>query len=153
MKSIFLFIILAAAIILQISVLPFAGALSVINPVLAFCLILIVRRGFKNSWKIIAVAAVLIDMFSLVPFGLISLCIISVCWLADIANRFLFSGNGFLTNLCLFFLSVLLYDFALFFLTDLFQLSLGWQWQSRLIGAILNAIIGVTLIRRLKTRP
>ncbi|MFH1551979.1 MAG: rod shape-determining protein MreD [bacterium] len=126
MKVILTVLFFLLAVILQTTSVSFLAIFGVIpNLVLIMVLVMVLLKGFDKSWKYIILIGFLLDLFSGLPFGLISLGLVSSSYLIDSLNRNVFSAVKFWIMSGLVALGILVYNLFLigsarFFNLDLF---------------------------------
>ncbi|MFH1671209.1 MAG: rod shape-determining protein MreD [Candidatus Portnoybacteria bacterium] len=122
MKKTILFIfILLLLITLQttsLGFLSFKGASP--NLVLIFFLLLVIFKGFEKTWWIIVIAGLLLDFFSSLPFGAISVGLVLACFLIDWFNQKIFSGIKLWTGAFLVILGNLIYYLSIYVINQIF---------------------------------
>jgi len=141
MRKIFLFIFPPIILILQTT-----G----INFVLSFCLALVILKSFNKSWREILLLGVLVDMFSALPFGLITISLISAGYLIDVLRRYVFSNSNFWTKVILLLSGVLVYRFVLTILAGIFLFNLGCGWKCWIIEIGYSLVISGVFIYELQ---
>jgi len=123
MKTFFIVLSFISAIILQTSSIPFL-TVSKISPdlVLVLILLLVILKRFEKVWWIVVIASLLLDLFSSLPFGLISLSLVITVYLIGLFNRNMFSAVRFWITMILVVLATLTYNLVLAILNQLFIL-------------------------------
>ena len=101
----------------SLSFLSFKG----INPnlILVFLLLLVIFKKFEKYWPVIITIGLILDFFSGLPFGTISLSLILVSFIINWLNRNIFSGTKFWISISLIILATLLYYFLLVILSKI----------------------------------
>ena len=124
MKSFLIILALLLAAILQITLVPFL-AFKGVSPNLVLLLIsfLVIFKGFQQSWWLVILAGLFLDLFSGLPFGLISLSLLVTVYLIDLFNRNVFSVVRFWVMTILIISATLIYDLLLFGLSRIFQID------------------------------
>jgi len=114
MKSFFAILILLLVVIFQTTLIPFL-ALGGVTPnlVLVLILFLVIFKGFQEIWWLVILAGLFSDLFSGLPFGLISLSLLITSYLIDRFNRSVFSGAKIWLVAALIALGSLFYNFIL----------------------------------------
>ncbi len=121
MKTFLVILGLLLAVILQTTLLPFLALRGIIpDLVLVLILLLVIFRDFRKVWWLVILAGLFLDLFSGLPFGLISLSLLMTTYFINWFNRSIFSETKFWIILFLIGLASLFYELALFGLTKLF---------------------------------
>ena len=111
MKNFLIILIFILAIILQVSAAPFLVVFNTgPNLILILILTLVVLKTFEKTWWIIVLTGFLIELFSGLPFGLISLSLIGSVYSIDWLNRNVFSTTNFWTMISLIIFGSLIYS-------------------------------------------
>lgn len=111
------------ALILQTTALPFLSVFSASpNLVLVLVLILVIFMSFKKVWWAVVLIGFFMDLFSGLPFGLISLGLVLSSCLIEWLNRSIFSAIKFWVVICLVGAGILTYNLILICLSKLFIL-------------------------------
>jgi len=123
MKTFFIVLSFILAIILQTSSIPFL-TISKISPdlVLVLILLLVILKKFEKVWWIVVIVSLLLDLFSSLPFGLISFSLVITVYLIGLFNRNMFSAVKFWITMVLVVLATLTYNLVLIILSQLFIL-------------------------------
>ena len=123
MKSFFTIIILLLAVIFQTTLVPFL-ALGGVTPnlVLVLILFLVIFKDFQEIWWLVILAGLFLDLFSGLPFSLISLSLLITAYLIYWFNRSVFSGAKIWLVAALIALGSLFYNFILIAMAKLFTL-------------------------------
>ncbi len=123
MKSFFAILILLLAVIFQTTLVPFLSLRGVIpNLVLVLILFLVIFKSFQETWWLIILAGLFLDLLSGLPLGLISLSLLITAYLIDRFNRSVFSGAKIWLVAALVALGSLFYNLILIGLSRLFIL-------------------------------
>jgi rod shape-determining protein MreD len=121
MKVLLIILSLLLAIILQTSLVPFLTVSEVgPNLILILIIILVVFNGFKKIWPYIILIGFFLDLLAGLPFGLMSLSLVSTAYLVDWFNRSIFSGIKFWITASLVVLGTLIYNLFLLGLGKIF---------------------------------
>lgn len=144
MKNFLVILVFILAIILQVSAAPFLIVFNTgPNLVLILILTLVILRTFKRSWFIVVLTGFLIELFSGLPFGLISLSLIGSVYLIDWLNRNVFSTTNFWAMISLIILGSLIYSILIIILAILFQIDLILNLQHLFIELLYNSIMAI----------
>jgi len=123
MKTFLIVLGLLLAAILQTSLLPFLALRGIIpNLVLVLILLLVIFKNFKEVWWLVILGGLFLDLFSGLPFGLVSLSLLITAYFINWFNRSIFSEAKFWIVLFLIGLASLFYNLVLFGLAKLFIL-------------------------------
>jgi rod shape-determining protein MreD len=123
MKSFLIILALLLAVILQTTLLPFLSFKGITpNLVLVLILFWVISKSFKEIWLMVILAGLFLDLFSGLPFGLISLSLVGTAYLIDWFNKNVFSGDKFWIVVALIALGSLFYNLILVGLSGLFIL-------------------------------
>lgn len=142
MKNILIVLGLLLITILQITAVPFINFNGVVpNLILVLILCLIIFTGFKNQWPWVLLAGVLLDLFSGLPFGLISLSLLLTVYLIDLLNLNFFAITKLWITGILIVSGTIIYDLTIVFLSRLFNFALTFSWRYLLGEIIYNLII------------
>ena len=152
MKPFLIILILLLTAILQTTLVPFLAFKGVSpNLVLTLILVLVVFKGFQENWWLVILAGLFLDLFSGLPFGLISLGLLITAYLIDWFNRNVFLGAKFWILAALIGLGSLFYDLILVGLSRLFVIIglsqvipcfCGFSWGC-LVAWLLAVMIGI----------
>lgn len=142
MKIFLIILSLLAAIIIQttlFSVLAKGG----VSPdlVLALILFLVILYNFRKVWWLVVLAGLILDFFSGLPFGLMSLSLLGASFLIDWLNRNIFSTVKFWIIALLTVLGTWLYNLFFLVLNRLFQINLSYPLRNWLIEAFYNLLL------------
>ena len=114
MKTFLIILTFLFTFIFQTTAISFLSFLDVIpNLILILILCLVILKDFKKVWWIIIILGFLMDLFSGLPFGVISLSLILSSFLIDWFNRIIFSATKFWMIIGLVGIGVFLYNFIL----------------------------------------
>lgn len=142
MKNILIILGFLLITILQITVVPFFNFNGVVpNLILVLILCLIIFKGFEDQWPWVLLSGVLLDLFSGLPFGLISLSLLSTVYLIDLLNLNFFAITKLWIAEILVILGTIVYDLIIVFLSRLFSFALTLNWRYLLGEIIYNLII------------
>lgn len=94
-----------------------------LNFVLIFSFILVVHKEFKKTWWAFLAIGFLLDLFSGLPFGVISFSLICSCFLVDWLNRTIFSDPKFWIVVILALIGIFSYHFTLLVLSKIFLIT------------------------------
>lgn len=145
MKIVGNILLILLAVILQISVMPkiaiFSGFPNLVF--LAVLILIFVRRDKEALWWA-GGGGILLDLFSPAHFGIYTLSLLVVYFLIFILVKRIFSDPNLLVAVGFFFLG------SLFF--DLLWLVVNPQWQTILIDATYNTIVGCIIYWLLRER-
>lgn len=120
MKNFLLILTILLAVVLQTTALSVLAVWGVSpNLVLVLILILVIFKKFKKVWWLAVLAGLLLDLFSGLPFGLISLSLVIVAFLIDWFNRNVFSEIKLWLSIGLIGLASLAYNLLLIILDKL----------------------------------
>jgi len=123
MKTFLTILGLLAAAILQTSLLPFLALGEVVpNLVLVLIGLLVIFKDFRKVWGLVVLGSLFLDLFSGLPFGLISLSLVVTAYCLSQFKRSLFSEIKFWIVLFLIGLASLFYNLVLTGLGELFIL-------------------------------
>ena len=132
------------AVILQITLFPFISFLGVSpNLVLVLILILVISKKFEKIWWLILLTSLFLDLLVGLPFGLVSLSLISAAYLVDRFNQSVFSGIRFWVLASLIVLGNLAYNLFLFSLAKFFQAEVVLSLRYLSIEVIYNLLISL----------
>ncbi len=147
MRTFLAILIFLLAIILQVSAIPFLIVFNT-NPnlILVLVLILVILKTFQRTWWIIVLTGFFIELFSSLPFGLISLGLIGSACLIDWLNRNVFSTKNFWVMISLIILGSLVYNILLIVLAKLFQVDLILSLEHLFIELSYNLIIAIIFL-------
>ncbi len=146
MKSTLILIALLLSVIFQTTLIPFVAVFGVVpNLVLVLILILIIWKKFENTWWMILLACLFLDLLSGLLFGLISLSLIITAYLIDQFNRNVFSEIKLWIIGSLIVLGSLIYFVSLFSLNSFFQIDFVFNLKYLLIEILYNLLIGSIL--------
>lgn len=109
--------------------------------VLVLILILVVNRGYHKVWPYVILIGFLLDLLSGLPFGLISLSLVSAAYLVDWFSRNIFSGTKLWLVANLVILGSLAYNLFLFALSGIFQADSVFSFKYLLVGVVYNLAI------------
>ena len=141
MKNILIILGFLLITILQITVVPFFNFNGVVpNLILVLILCLIIFKGFEDQWPWVLLSGVLLDLFSGLPFGLISLSLLSTVYLIDLLNLNFFAITKLWIAEILVILGTIVYDLIIVFLSRLFSFALTLNWRY-LLGEIIYNLI------------
>jgi len=151
MKNFLVILIFILAIILQVSAAPFLVVFNTgPNLILILILTLVVLKTFEKTWWMVVLTGFLIELFSGLPFGLISLSLIGSVYLIDWLNRNVFSTTNFWTMISLIILGSLIYSILIIILAILFQIDLILNLQHLFIQLLYNLIMAIIFLYALK---
>lgn len=151
MKYFFVLLSLFLAVILQVSFLPFLSVFGLsLNLVLVLVVFLISQRDFKKYWPAIIFTGLVLDIFSALPFGVISLSLVLTAYFIERLKKDVFGSINLGLVMGLMALGHLFYSLLLMALTKLFQFDLSVGWVYNLIylvpGEIILSIIFASFI-------
>ncbi|MBL7053211.1 MAG: hypothetical protein ISS02_00915 [Candidatus Portnoybacteria bacterium] len=147
MKNFLIILIFILAIILQVSAAPFLVVFNTgPNLILILILTLVVLKTFEKTWWIIVLTGFLIELFSGLPFGLISLSLIGSVYSIDWLNRNVFSTTNFWTMISLIIFGSLIYSILIIILAILFQIDLILNLQHLFIELLYNLIMAIIFL-------
>lgn len=147
MKNFLIILIFILAIILQVSAAPFLVVFNTgPNLILILILTLVVLKTFERTWWIIVLTGFLIELFSGLPFGLISLSLIGSVYSIDWLNRNVFSTTNFWTMISLIIFGSLIYSILIIILAILFQIDLILNLQHLFIELLYNLIMAIIFL-------
>jgi rod shape-determining protein MreD len=142
MKSFLIILALLLAAILQTTIVPFLAITEVgPNLVLVLVLLLVIFKSFKERWPVIVLAGLFLDLFSGLPFGLISLTLVSTVYLIDWLNKNVFLLIKFWVIAGLIILATLVYNLLLLNLSRVFQIDLVLSGKHLVIEMLYNLFI------------
>lgn len=125
MKTSLIILALLLSVILQTSFVPFLSVWGVSpNLILVVVLILVILRSFKETWWQLVLTGLLLDFFSGLPFGLISLSLILTAYLVDWIKKSFSSAMKFWIIASLVISGSLLYNLILVASAWLFRVNL-----------------------------
>jgi len=147
MKFFLVILIFILAIILQVSAAPFLVVFNTgPNLILILVLTLVILKTFKRTWWMVVLTGFLIELFSGLPFGLISLSLIGSVYLIDWLNRNVFSTTNFLAMISLIILGSLIYSILIIILAILFKIKLILNMQNLFIELSYNLIMAIIFL-------
>ncbi|MBU2472595.1 hypothetical protein KKE74_01015 [Patescibacteria group bacterium] len=147
MKNFLVILIFILAIILQVSAAPFLVVFNTgPNLILILILTLVVLKTFERIWWIVVLIGFLIELFSGLPFGLISLSLIGSVYSIDWLNRNVFSTTNFWAMISLIVLGSLIYSILIIILAILFQIDLILNLQHLFIELSYNLIMAIIFL-------
>lgn len=157
MKKVFFFLFLLLAITMEIAFFPFWLAKGR-GPdfVLVFVILWIIGGDFRKIWPGIILTGVALDFFSALPFGIISLALVLVCFLVDWLKKNIFLQSNLTVNCLLIAIGVLFYDLFLVGLGRLFELDLFFNLRylpMELLFNFLTAAIFYGVLARFASFP
>ncbi|MBU2068534.1 rod shape-determining protein MreD, partial [Patescibacteria group bacterium] len=127
MKTTLLILGLLFAVILQATLVPFITLWGVSpNLILVLILILVILKKFEKVWWLIILSGLFLDSLAGLPFGLVSLSLISTAYLIDRFNQSIFSRIKFWVLAVLIVLGSLVYSLLLFGLAKVFQAEVAF---------------------------
>lgn len=130
MRHFFIILILLLAVILQITIVPFLSVQGATpNLILVCALILTLLGGFKTVWFYIFLGGISLDIFSGLPFGLISVSLIGASYFIDWLSNNVFSGLKFGIRISLIASGVLAFNFFLNVLIGFFHLETMFSFK------------------------
>ena len=142
MKILLLILGLLFAVILQTTLFSFITFWGVgPNLILVLILILVISKKFEKIWWLILLTSLFLDLLVGLPFGLVSLSLISIAYLIDWFNQSVFSGIKFWVLASLIVLGNLAYNLLLFGLAKIFQAEVVLGLRYLLIETIYNLLI------------
>ncbi len=142
MKIFLLILILIFSVIIQTTLIPFLSVMGA-GPdlVLVLILIIVVNKGYQKVWPCVILIGFLLDLLSGLPFGLISLGLVSAAYLVDWFSRNIFSGTKLWMMANLVILGSLAYNLFLFALSGIFQADSAFSFKYLLVEVIYNLAI------------
>lgn len=142
MKIFLVILVLSAAIIIQTTLFPILAKQG-ISPdlVLVLILFLVILYSFKKVWWLVVLAGLILDFFSGLPFGLISLSLVGAGFSIDWLNRNVFSTVKLWILAVLTILGTWLYNLFFLGLNRLFQINLNYPLRNWLLGAFYNLLL------------
>lgn len=142
MKRFLLFLLIFLIITLQVSFVNFFK-IKGIGPDLILIILLIwtIEKGFENSWPAVLIIGLIIDVLSGLPFGLVSLSLISVVFLIDWLKKKIFSQKGFWLVLILITIGTIFHNLFLIIFGGLIQKGLVFNFYHLLIEIFYNLFI------------
>jgi len=146
MKKVLFFLFLFLAITLEIS-FSSSWAIKGNGPdfVLVLILFWIIIDDFKKIWPAIILTGIILDFLSALPFGIISLSLITASYFIDWLKKNVFSQINYLLACLLIIFGVLFYDFFLAGLGWLFRLDLSFNLIYLPIELAFNLLIATIL--------
>lgn len=151
MRIFLIVLILLSAVILQTTLIPFLAVSGAVpNLVLILVLILVIFKGFKKMWPACLLAGFFLDLFSGLPFGLISLSLVGAVYLVDWFNNNFFPTVKLWIAANLVVMGTLLYNLFLIGFGKLFQVDLIFNLRYLLIEIIYNLLITVLFFHAAK---
>lgn len=159
MRKIFIFLLLFFLLAIQIAIVPYFNFFGIkANILLAAILSFVVFKKTKSILIWAAVAGLIIDFFSALPFGLYCLTFILVVWLIDFIGRSIFKANEFWGQLALMFCGSIVFSILFILLLKIFNwLGLGAGtsgqilfWRAVLLEIGLNTLLGVAALFAIK---
>ncbi|MBU2068578.1 rod shape-determining protein MreD, partial [Patescibacteria group bacterium] len=129
-------------VILQATLVPFITLWGV-SPklILVLILILVILKKFEKVWWLILLSGLFLDFLVGLPFGLVSLSLVSTAYLIDRFNQSVFSRIKFWVLTILVILGSLVYNILLFGLGIVFQAEVVFSLRYLLIEIVCNLII------------
>jgi len=138
-------------VVIQNSGSPLKGILGVVpNLVLVLMLLLIVFSDYRSLWWLVLVTALFLDLFSSLPFGLISSSFLATIYLTDWFNRKIFSTVKWWTALLWVVVGTLVYNLFLFLLGAVFQISSEFTGIYQLLEIGYHLLIGILFFKIVK---
>ena len=146
MKIALTILALLFAVILQTTLFSFIAWGSTLfnvtpNLVLVLILILVISKKFEKIWWLILLTSLFLDLLVGLPFGLVSLSLISAAYLVDRFNQSVFSGIRFWVLASLIVSGNLAYNLLLFSLAKVFQAEIVLSLRYLLIETTYNLLI------------
>lgn len=142
MKKFLIILFLLLAIVLQTNLVSFLAISGTApNLVLVLVLVFIIIKSFKEIWPAIVLAGLLLDSLSGLPFGLISLSLVSTAYLVDWFNKNVFSVIKFWITASLIIIGTLVYDLLLIGLGKIFQIDLFFDLRYLFIEILYNLLL------------
>ncbi len=144
MKTFLIILIFLLAVVLQTTVFPALTVWGIApNLVLVLILLLVILKGFKETWLAVLASGLFLDLFSGLPFGLISLSLVTSAFLIDWINKSLFSTVKFWISVSLIVLGTLFYNLLLFGLSKLFRVDLVFGLTHLFIETVFNLLLSI----------
>lgn len=144
MKTFLIILLFLLAVVLQTTIFP---ALTVWgaapNLVLVLVLLLVILKSFKETWLAVLATGLFLDLFAGLPFGLISLSLVTSAFLIDWLNKSLFSTVKFWISVSLIILGTLFYNLFLFSLSRLLGVDLVFSLSHLFIETFYNLLLTV----------
>jgi len=151
MRHFFIILILLLAVILQITIVPFLPVQGVTpNLILVGALILTLLGGFKTVWFYIFIGGLFLDMFSGLPFGFMSVSLISASYFIDWLSNNVFSGLKFGIKVSLIVSGILAFNFFLNILIGFFHLETMFGFKYLFWSVAYNLIIAILIFNGIK---
>lgn len=142
MKKILIILGLLMIAVFQITVIPSISIYGVSpNLVLILVLFWVIVGGFNKNWLGILLITVLLDSFSGLPFGLVSLSLITTAYLIDLLNISIFSVVKLWISSVLVLSGILIYNFILVILSRIIYNGLSFDIRYLVIELIYSQAI------------
>lgn len=151
MKTFFIYVFFLAVVLIEAagfpSLFPFG-----LRPGLVFSLVLslVLLKSFKQAWSQLLFISVLADFFSGLPFGLLSLSLMTSAFLVDCLNKGIFSVVSFWVMAGFAFLGTFLYNLLLIGLMALFFYKLPFNFRLLLGESLANLLLIIVFSHGLK---
>lgn len=151
MRHFLIIFILVLAVILQTTIVPFLSIQGATpNLILVFALILTLLGGFKAVWFYVFLGGLFLDIFSGLPFGLISISLVGASYFIDWLSNNVFSGLKFSVKIGLLALGFLAFHFFLNILIRFFHLETVFGFKYLLWSVIYNLVIAILIFNGIK---
>jgi rod shape-determining protein MreD len=142
MKTFLIILFLLLAVVLQTTIFSALTVWGVApNLVLVLVLLLVILKSFKETWLAVLATGLLLDLFSGLPFGLISLSLVTSAFLVGRINKSLFSTVKFWITVSLIILGTLFYNLLLFGLSKLLGVDLVFGLTHLFIETVYNLLL------------
>ncbi len=116
------------------------------NLILSFCLGLTILKGFDEFYWLFLIAGIFMDLYSDLPFGLLSLSLILSLYLTNLLYQKVFSLQKIWTRLILLISGITIYYSFIFLSSLIFEIKLNLFFQD-FIGILLyNLILSIILL-------
>ena len=151
MKHFLIILILLLAVILQTTIVPFLSVQGVTPTLILVCaLILTLLRGFRAVWFYIFLGGLFLDIFSGLPFGLISISLIGASYFIDRLGNNVFSELKFSVRIGLIVSGILAFNFFLNILIGFFHLETMLSFKYLFWSVAYNLIIAILIFNGIK---
>ena len=144
MQTFLIILFFLLAVIFQTALVPFLAVSGIVpNLVLVLVLVLVILKSFRKIWWSVLLAALCLDAFSGLPFGLISLSLVGTVYLVDLFNKNIFSAVKLWITVSLIIMGSLLYHLFLIGLTGLFSFEIAFSIRYLFIELLYNLLIAI----------
>lgn len=151
MKHFFIISFLLLAAILQTTIVPFLSIQgAALNLILIFTLILTLLSGFKAIWPYIFLGGLFLDLFSGLPFGLVTASLIGANYFVDWLGNNIFSRSKFGVKISLIVLGILTFNFFLNILIGFFRLDAIFGFEYLFWSVAYNSLIAILIFNGVK---